>query len=147
MCIRDRITPEKVGAAWQLELAGAGRSVKLTRDQLLAMPQHTYDLPIACVEGWSTTQRWTGVPVARLASLAGISRPATVRNISIETDGVYTAATLSDTEIADERTLLALKVNGVDLSPDHGYPARIIGPAVPGVHCTKWVSKMQFSEA
>ncbi len=142
-----QITPEKVGASWQLELAGAGAAVKLTRDQLLAMPQHTYDLPIACVEGWSTTQRWTGVPVTRLAKLAGVDGAATVRNISIETDGVFTAATLSKTEIADERTLLALKVNGVDLSLDHGYPARIIGPALPGVHCTKWVSKMQFSEA
>jgi len=142
-----QITPEQVGAAWALELADAGRTVKLTRDELLAMPQHTCDLPIACVEGWSTTQRWTGVPVAQLAKLAGVVGEATVRNISIETDGVFTAATLSKTEIADERTLLALKVNGVDLSLDHGYPARIIGPGLPGVHCTKWVSKMQFSEA
>ena len=142
-----QITPEKVGPAWQLELAGGESTVRLTRDQLLAMPQHTCDLPIACVEGWSTTQRWTGVPVAKLATLAGIRAPASVRNISIETDGVFTAATLSKTETADERTLLALKVNGVDLSLDHGYPARIIGPALPGVHCTKWISKMQFSEA
>ncbi|MHB8531377.1 MAG: molybdopterin-dependent oxidoreductase [Solirubrobacteraceae bacterium] len=142
-----QISPEKVGAAWQLELAGAGTTLELTRDQLLAMPQHTCDLPIACVEGWSTTQRWTGVSVARLAALVGIRRAATVRNISIETNGVFAAATLSKSEIADERTLLALKVNGVDLSLDHGYPARIIGPALPGVHCTKWVSKMHFSEA
>jgi DMSO/TMAO reductase YedYZ molybdopterin-dependent catalytic subunit len=142
-----RITPEKVGDAWQLELAGVESTVKLTRDQLLAMPQRTCDLPIACVEGWSTTQRWTGVPVAELARLAGIGGPATVRSSSIETDGVFTAATLSKSELADGRTLLALKVNGVDLSLDHGYPARIIGPGLPGVHCTKWVSKMQFSEA
>ena len=141
------ITAEDVSAAWRLELAGGASTVRLTREHLLAMPQHTYDLPIACVEGWLTMQRWTGVPVARLAALAGVGEPATVRNISIETDGVFTAATLSKTEIADERTLLALKVNGVDLSLDHGYPARIIGPALPGVHCTKWVSKMQFSEA
>jgi DMSO/TMAO reductase YedYZ molybdopterin-dependent catalytic subunit len=142
-----RISPEKVGDAWQLELAGVESTVKLTRDQLLAMPQRTCDLPIACVEGWSTTQRWTGVPVAALARLAGIGGPATVRSSSIETDGVFTAATLSKSELADGRTLLALKVNGVDLSLDHGYPARIIGPALPGVHCTKWVSKMHFSEA
>ena len=35
--------------------------------------------------------------------------------------------------------LLALQVNGVDLSPDHGFPARIIAPSLPGVHNTKWV--------
>ena len=31
-------------------------TVSLTRPQLHAMTQHTYALPIACVEGWSTTQ-------------------------------------------------------------------------------------------
>jgi len=142
-----RITPEQVGPAWALELTGGGHAVRLTREQLLAMPQRTCDLPIACVEGWSTTQRWTGVPVAALKRLAGLTGGATVRAISIETDGVFTAATLPAGEIDDERTLLALRVNGVDLSLDHGYPARIIGPGLPGVHCTKWVSQMQFSEA
>ena len=41
----------------------------------------------------------------------------------------------------DPDALLALKVNGADLSPDHGYPARIIVPALPGVHNTKWVGR------
>jgi DMSO/TMAO reductase YedYZ molybdopterin-dependent catalytic subunit len=35
----------------------------------------------------------------------------------------------------------------VVLSRDHGYPARVISPAVPGVHCTKWVRRMRFTEA
>ena len=41
-------------------------------------------------------------------------------------------------------SLLALRVNGADLSLDHGYPARLIAPALPGVHCTKWVGKLVF---
>jgi DMSO/TMAO reductase YedYZ molybdopterin-dependent catalytic subunit len=40
-----------------------------------------------------------------------------------------------------------LRVNGADLSLDHGFPARIIGPALPGVHCTKWVAQMSFRHA
>ena len=39
------------------------------------------------------------------------------------------------------------RVNGAELSPDHGYPARIIVPALPGVHCTKWVASIEFQEA
>ena len=142
-----QITAAEVGPAWKLELAAHRRTVELTREQLLAMPQYSHELPIACVEGWSTTQRWTGVRVADLARVAGITGATTVKSISIEKDGVFSAATLSKTEVRDGRTLLALMVNGVDLSLDHGYPARIIGPALPGVHCTKWVSKMQFDEA
>jgi DMSO/TMAO reductase YedYZ molybdopterin-dependent catalytic subunit len=28
---------------------------------------------------------------------------------------------------------------------DHGYPARIIVPALPGVHNTKWVAGIVFA--
>ncbi len=38
-----------------------------------------------------------------------------------------------------------MAVNGADLSPDHGFPARIIVPALPGVHNTKWVARMAFN--
>ena len=37
-----------------------------------------------------------------------------------------------------------LQVNGTDLSPDHGYPARVIVPDNPGVHNTKWVASLTF---
>jgi DMSO/TMAO reductase YedYZ molybdopterin-dependent catalytic subunit len=43
--------------------------------------------------------------------------------------------------------LLALRVNGTDLSADHGFPARIIVPALPGVHNTKWVASIAFEAA
>ena len=139
-----QITPASVGTQWRLELAGA-RTVQLSRAQLLAMPQHTYDLPIACVEGWSTTQRWTGVRLRDLATLAGIHGAATVQSVSIQTGDIYAVATLGPEQVADEQSLLALRVNGVDLSLDHGFPARVISPAVPGIHCTKWLSRMTFN--
>ena len=34
----------------------------------------TAELPIACTEGWSTVQHWTGVPLADLARLAGVDQ-------------------------------------------------------------------------
>ncbi len=132
-----------VGADWRLHLVGE-RSLRLTREQLVALPQHSYDLPIACVEGWSTTQRWTGVRVGDLAALCGVSSPAIVTSRSLE-HGTYGQATLGHEQVADDRSLLALRVNGFDLSRDHGYPARVISPAVPGVHCTKWVTQMEFA--
>jgi DMSO/TMAO reductase YedYZ molybdopterin-dependent catalytic subunit len=137
------ITGPKVGASWRLALVGE-RSVSLSREQLLALPQHTYDLPIACVEGWSTTQRWSGVRLRDLAGLCGVSGPATVTTHSLE-HGTFGHATLGHEQVADGRSLLALRVNDLDLSLDHGYPARVISPAVPGVHCTKWVSNMTFN--
>jgi DMSO/TMAO reductase YedYZ molybdopterin-dependent catalytic subunit len=132
-----------VGDRWRLTVRGGERTLRLSRGQLLALPQHTYELPIACVEGWSTTQRWTGVSVGDLAALAGVAGPSSLTSVSLER-GTYGQATLGHEQVANPQTLLALKVNGLDLPLDHGYPARIISPAIPGVHCTKWVSELQF---
>jgi DMSO/TMAO reductase YedYZ molybdopterin-dependent catalytic subunit len=131
-------------ANWRLAVHGPARSVSLSRAQLMAMRQATYDLPIACVEGWSTTQRWTGVRVSDLAALVGAVDGSQVHAQSIQPSGPFRHADLSAAQVHDPRTLLALCVNGVALSADHGYPARLILPAQPGVHCTKWVGSMNF---
>ena len=138
------ITAEETGAGWRLELEGA-RRLALSRSDLLALPQHTEELPIACVEGWTTTQTWSGVRIADLARLAGASDGEVVVE-SLQRAGAFRSASLTAGQVADPRSLLALRVNGEDLSLDHGFPARIIAPALPGVLCTKWVGRMMFGE-
>ncbi|GIF48828.1 DMSO/TMAO reductase YedYZ molybdopterin-dependent catalytic subunit [Asanoa ferruginea] len=138
------IQPAETGSAWQLTLTGGGRTVLLDRPALLAMAQHTARLPIACVEGWSTMQTWTGVRLADLAALAGVPDPGSAHVTSLERGGLFRQATLQANQVADRDSLLALRVNGADLSADHGFPARVIVPALPGVHCTKWVATIDF---
>lgn len=137
------ITADATGAKWRLELRGTQR-LSLDRAALLARPQSTHRLPIACVEGWSTEQEWTGIPLADLASMAGVTGKATVLVESLQKNGSFGKVRLAANQVADRRTLLALKVNGADLEPDHGFPARIIVPAGPGVHNTKWVTALTF---
>ncbi|MEP6952750.1 MAG: molybdopterin-dependent oxidoreductase [Solirubrobacteraceae bacterium] len=138
-----KITPKMTGDGYRLKVQGR-KTVELSRAQLLALPQHTEHLPIACVEGWSTTQAWTGVRLRDLAVLAGMPASTQLHVGSLQEAGALRQATLESGQVADERSLLALKVNGADLSPDHGYPARVIVPALPGVHCTKWVATLDF---
>ncbi|MFF4771362.1 molybdopterin-dependent oxidoreductase [Microtetraspora fusca] len=137
------VDPMSTGPGWRLELAGT--DLRLSRAELLALPQYTYALPIACVEGWSTQQTWTGPRLADLARLAG-AVPGRVEAYveSLERGGAFSEASLSARQVADHRSLLALRVNGADLSLDHGYPARIIVPNAPGVHNTKWVRRLTF---
>lgn len=139
-----RITPELTGARWRLTLTGGPAPVVLDRAALTAMPQHSARLPIACVEGWSTTETWTGVPLRDLARLAGVPEPASAFVRSVEKRGAFNRATLQRNQVLHPDALLALTVNGADLSPDHGFPARIIVPALPGVHNTKWVGSIDF---
>ena len=139
-----RITGDLIGEQWRLTLTGGPRPVVLDRAMLTAMPQHTARLPIACVEGWSTTETWTGVPLRELARLAGVPEPRSAFVRSVERFGAFNRATLQANQVMHPDSLLALRVNDADLSPDHGFPARIIVPALPGVHNTKWVSSIDF---
>jgi DMSO/TMAO reductase YedYZ molybdopterin-dependent catalytic subunit len=139
------IVPAATGPDWRLTLAGpTPRTV--TPAELAAMPLHTARLPIACVEGWSTVQTWTGVRLRDLAALAGVPQPSSAFVASLE-DGPFAKGTLTAGQVLDPDSLLALQVNGADLSLDHGFPARIIVPALPGVRCTKWVRSIEFREA
>jgi DMSO/TMAO reductase YedYZ molybdopterin-dependent catalytic subunit len=142
-----RIPSDAVGSAFRLEVRGGARELRLSRQDLLRLPQHTHSLPIACVEGWSTTQSWSGVPLAALARLAGAEDAGALRVESLQPAGVLRAASLSRDQFLDERSLLALSVNGAALSLDHGFPARVIVPALPGVHNTKWVGVLRFQGA
>lgn len=142
-----RVTEDMTGAAYRLTLTGGPREVSLSREQLLALPQHTARLPIACVEGWSTEQEWTGVRLSELASLAGVRDAETAFVRSLQPAGILAETSLSADAVADPDALLALRVNDADLSADHGFPARVIVPALPGVHNTKWVGAIEFGAA
>ncbi len=138
------ITSAQTSDDWRLRVTGEGAATELSRAQLLALPQNTYELTIACVEGWSTTQSWSGVRLRDLAALTGVEAFDELYVESLQRGGSFRRASLSERQATDRRALLALRVNGADLSPDHGYPARIVVPALPGVHCTKWVTLLEF---
>jgi hypothetical protein len=118
------------------------RELVFSRDELAALPQHEATLPIACVEGWSASQRWGGVRVRELLDMAGASRSADVRVHSLQRRGAYRASDLDRWHARDPDTLLALEVGGEPLALDHGYPLRLIAPNRPGVMQTKWVTRL-----
>jgi DMSO/TMAO reductase YedYZ molybdopterin-dependent catalytic subunit len=132
------------GPDYRLTLVGGASVVSLTLADLRALPQHTVSLPIACVEGWSTMRTWTGVRLRDLLAMAAVDdlRYGVVR--SLEERGAFNHAALSPGQLRNADSLLALKVGGADLSLDHGSPARVVVPAAPGVHCTKWVREIEF---
>jgi len=132
-----------VGPSWRLALSGASET-SLTRSELLAMDTLDVSMPIACVEGWATVEQWTGVRLRDLARLVGVDHPTGAFVESLERNGAYASVTLAGNQVRAEHAMLALRVNGADLSLDHGYPARIMLPAAPGVHTTKWVRGVKF---
>ncbi len=126
-----------------LEIVAGDQTTSLTLEDLRALPQSTHTLPIACVEGWSRSADWTGVPVRDLIALVGAAPRSTVRFGSTQTRGAFGTSELPSQFVADERTLLALRLNGQTLSLDHGFPCRLIAPNRPGVLQTKWIQRIE----
>jgi DMSO/TMAO reductase YedYZ molybdopterin-dependent catalytic subunit len=63
--------------------------------------------------------------------------------VSLQTRGGYRVSELGREHARDPLTLLALTLNGEELSPDHGYPVRLIAPNRPGALQTKWVGRLE----
>ncbi len=128
---------------FRLTVEGAvRRPTSLSLADLRALPQHEATLPISCVEGWSTSQRWRGVRVRDLLDAAAAGPDAEVRVHSLQRRRAYRSSDLNPWHAHDPDTLLALEVNGEPLDLDHGYPLRLIGPNRPGVMQTKWVTRL-----
>ncbi len=140
---RARVTDLARDPAYRLVVEGdVTTPLSLSRTELAALPQTTAILPIACVEGWSATASWRGVPVRALLAAAGAPAGARVTVESLEPRGPYRRSALTAAHAHDPATLLALQVNGEPLDLEHGYPLRLIGPNRPGVMNTKWVGRL-----
>lgn len=129
--------------AWTLTVSSAVLSRTFTRAQLQAMPQYRVDLPIACVEGWSQMASWKGPRLRDLMDTVRADPSSKVRATSLEQNSSYAVTTMESEFARDELTLVALEVDGQVLDIDHGYPARMIAPARPGVLQTKWLTKIE----
>lgn len=135
---------------YRLILRSAGQEVaSMTLAQLRRMPQRSAVLPIACVEGWSTSASWSGVAVRDL--LQALPPGATTRDDlnevlvdSLQEGGLYSKSRMGRQTALDPDTLIALDLNGEPLHIDHGFPARLIAPNRPGVLQTKWCSSLDF---
>lgn len=137
------VTATASSPSYRCEIAYGATSRHLTRDELAALPQRTETLPIACVEGWSASGAWTGVRLRDLLALVGAPSGRDLRITSLQERGASAVTTLPANFADDDRSLLALGLDGETLSLDHGYPARLIAPNRPGALQTKWVTRIE----
>ncbi|MFB8191119.1 molybdopterin-dependent oxidoreductase [Microbacterium sp. NPDC055988] len=144
------IVPRIDPADWSLRIHGmVEREVRLTWDELLALPMQESDVTLACVSnevGGSLigNARWLGVPVRELLARAGVDPDADMV-LSTSSDG-FTASTPIEALTDDRDALLAVGMNGEPLPIEHGFPARLVVPGLYGyVSATKWVTQLEVT--
>ncbi len=126
---------------YSLQIQGPAGRRAFSLAELRGMPQTTAELPISCVEGWSQSALWTGVPLRDLLALVG-AQGSGARVVSAD-QGLYGRSEVTALLADHPMTLIALNLGGAPLDLDHGYPARLIAPNRPGVLQTKWVTSIE----
>jgi len=118
--------------------------LQLTLEELQAMPSVNKSLSIRCVEGWSATVAWEGIPLSYLLSQAGA--PTEFDHVTVEGISGYNVK-LVQIDVANSDTMIALKAGAVPLTLEHGYPARLVLPGRPGLRWVKQVGRITCTKA
>ena len=119
----------------------ATATVQLTRDDLLALPQRERDAADRLRRGLERHGTWTGVRLRDLLDLVGAR--AARRRDRVAAGAGGSGHPLQGNFADDDRTLLALTLNGEALADRPRLPGRLIAPNRPGVLQTKWVTRIE----
>ncbi|MBA2474986.1 MAG: sulfite oxidase-like oxidoreductase [Actinobacteria bacterium] len=131
-------------ATWDFRVFGeVEQPLRLSWDELRALPSREVTLDIHCVTRWSRFDAtFRGVP---WSELAGRVRPRPgARFVVAHAEGEFTSnVPLSFLE--DEQALLAYEADGEPLTPDHGWPLRLIVPRKYFWKSAKWLRGIELS--
>jgi len=137
-------TPRSQLATWTFTLEDE-QSHELHRwswQELLALPSTEFTVDIHCVTTWTKLgTRWKGVSFDQLMRAAGREPPAPY--VMAFCDGGYTT-NLPVADLRGERAIVAYEYDGAPLTPEHGFPARLLVPHLYFWKSAKWVRGLRF---
>ncbi len=128
---------------WDLRVVGhVEHELHFTWQTFLELPRTTVNSDMHCVTRWSRLDHaWEGVPANYLIELAGV-KPET-RHVLFHSDGGYSANVPLDVFAAGD-VMLALKHDGENLTPEHGFPLRVVVPSRYAWKSAKWLRRIEF---
>jgi DMSO/TMAO reductase YedYZ molybdopterin-dependent catalytic subunit len=99
-----------------------------------------------CVEGWSAIAQWDGVKLADVLALVQPRDDAkfvVFHSMDRDQEGMPYYESLNVMQATHPQTLLALRMNGKPIVPDHGAPVRLRVPVQLGYKNAKWVRRIE----
>ncbi len=133
------------------------RPLRLTYDDLTAMPRVTQVSDFHCVEGWSVKDvSWGGIRFDEIARRAGVRSEAkyavfhALGETSSQPGGQrYYVESFPVSHLLDPKKgcLLALTLDGKPLPHEHGAPCRVVSPYDLAYKSIKYVTRIEFSRS
>lgn len=132
-------------ATWSLSIGGEtqdGGVTRLSWDDFCALPRTSVRADHHCVAKYTTEDLvWSGVSAREVVHLAP---PATgVEHVILSaTYGYSSSVRLED--LLSARALFATHLGGEPLTPEHGWPVRLVLPHLYGFKGPKWVAEVDY---
>lgn len=130
---------------WTLTVTGAtadGGECTLRLRELEAMPRLRVAGDLHCVSRWTIPdRRWEGVAGRTLVDL--FPPRDDVEHVRVWAAYGY-SATLRLEDLVAARTVLATHVMDEPLSPEHGWPLRLVVPHLYGYKGPKWLRTVEY---
>ena len=122
-----------------------GRPLALGLDELRGLATDEVDCRLTSVTRWSVRATWRGVLAGRLLDMV---RPhAEARFVKLTSFGGAYTTTVSLSDLAHPRAVLAVAANGVELPVEYGGPVRAVFPHLWGYKSAKSLVSIEFRAA
>lgn len=167
-------TPVVDAADYALEVGGLVETpLRLSLSEIEAFPRHTVEAVMQCAgnrradlgavhpvlgDPWSAgaigNARWTGVALADVLRAAGAATAPTLHVAFTSLDEVELGGasflfgvSIPMAKALSPEVILATTMNDEPLTPDHGYPLRVVTPGFAGIRSPKWLSAIAVRDA
>ncbi len=138
--------PTVNGNSWSLTVDGqVDNPFTLTYQELLTQPMKQQYESLMCISNevggqYMSNALWEGIPLIDLLQRAGVKAGAT--KIVFHAADDYTDS-IHLTKALEPTTLLAVRINGVTLPQEHGFPVRMLVPGIYGMKHCKWLTRIE----
>jgi DMSO/TMAO reductase YedYZ molybdopterin-dependent catalytic subunit len=128
---------------WDFRVFGEVENpIRLTWEELLALPAREITIDIHCVTRWSRFD--TGFRGVHWSELAKLVRPRPgARYVVAHAEQGFTSNVPLEA-IEDENALVAWEADGEPLTPDHGWPLRLVVPSRYFWKSAKWLRGLEL---
>lgn len=130
---------------YRLRVSGlVDEPLRLTLDDLLALPATDLTRDFQCVTGWRVSDvAWRGVLLRDLLDRAGVQAGAAACRFT-SFDGEYTESLTLDQARRDD-VLVAYRMEGGPLTQAHGGPVRLLVAPMYGYKSLKWLDGIEVT--
>lgn len=150
--VSKNLLPTVVDAAtWRLKVDGlVDRPLEVALDELRGLPAQEGYRTLECIsleivrgDDLIGNQKWRGVRVSDLLDRAGVQQAA--RFVLWEADDGYTES-VPLAVARDPETWIAYAMGDAPLTPEHGFPARVLIAGRFGMKQPKWLRRIELAE-